>query len=141
LKKLLLSLLVLPLFCAPAWGQKAWKKKEKRFEPVVKEDARGYAGRYVSFADSYWVEVRADGAGRLTATLFEEGREVALRDLRLDGARLAATKVYDDGRTVPFAGLFANRVLNGHTAFGIMVDSPVKVAENLTVERAFYLLR
>ena len=138
---LLLSAAVLLFACVPASGQKAWKKKEKRFEPVAKQDARGYAGRYVGVEDSYWLDVRADDAGRLAATLFEEGRAVALRDLRLDGARLSATKVYDDGRTAPFAALFANRVLNGAKTFGVMVDGPVKVAENVIVSRIFYLLR
>ena len=143
MKKSLLLLLssVVLLVCVPASGQKKWKQKEKRFEPVVKEDVRGYAGRYVGLEDSQWLDVRADDAGRLTATLYEEGRAVALRDLRLDGARLAATKVYEDGRTAPFAGLFADRILNGVRAFGIMVESPVKLADNVTVERAFYLLR
>lgn len=141
MKKLLGLCLALSLAAAPAVGQKKWKQKGKRFEPVVKDDARGYAGRYVGVEDSYWLEVRADDAGRLTATLFEEGREIILRDLRLDGARLSATKIYDNGRTAPFAGVFANRTLNGRTAFGIMVDGPVRVAENVTVERIFYLLR
>jgi hypothetical protein len=141
MKKLLGLCLALSLAAAPAVGQKKWKQKEKRFEPVVKEDIRGYAGRYVGVEDSYWLDVRADDAGRMTVTLYEEGRAVALRDLRLDGARLTATKVYDDGRTAPFAGAFANRILNGRTAFGVMVDGPVKIAEDVIVERIFYLLR
>lgn len=138
---LLLSSVALLLACVPASGQKKWKQKEKRFEPVVREDARGYAGRYVGVEDSHWLDVRADAEGRLTATLYEEGRAVALRDLRLDGARLTATKVYEDGRAAPFTGLFADRVLNGVRAFGVMVDSPVKVADGVIIERLFYLLR
>ena len=138
---LLLSSVVLLLVCVPASGQKKWKQKEKRFEPVVKEDARGYTGRYVGVEDSYWLDVRADDADRLAVALYEEGRAVALRDLRLDGARLTATKVYEDGRTAPFAGLFADRVLNGARTFGIMVDGRVKLADNVTVERVFYPLR
>ncbi|HEY9283250.1 MAG TPA: hypothetical protein VIP46_07335 [Pyrinomonadaceae bacterium] len=138
---LLLSSVVLLLVCVPAAGQKKWKQKEKRFEPVVREDARGYAGRYVGVEESHWLDVRADAEGRLTATLYEEGHAVALRDLRLDGARLTATKVYEDGRAAPFAGLFADRVLNGVRAFGVMVDSPVKVDDGVIIERLFYLLR
>lgn len=151
-KSLLLLLSVFLLFASVSasgqkgWKQKEWKRKEdkqkeKRFEEVVREDARGYAGRYVGLEDSHWLEVRADGADRLTATLYEEGRAVALRDLRLDGARLTATKIYEDGRTVPFAGLFADRVLNGVRAFGILVDGRVGIAGNVAVERIFYLLR
>lgn len=141
MKKSLLVALSLALACVPAAGQRKWKQKDKRFEPVVREDSRGYAGRYVGVEDSHWLDVRADGAGRLTATLYEEGRAVALRDLRLDGARLTATKIYEDGRTAPFAGVFADRVLNGARTFGIMVDGPVRVAEDVTIQRIFYPLR
>ena len=143
MKKSLLLLLssVVLLVCVPVSGQKKWKQKEKRFEPVVREDARGYAGRYVGPDESHWLDVRADDANRLTVTLYEEGRPVALRDPRLDGARITATKVYEDGRTAPFAGLFADRILNGARAFGIIVDGPVKVTEDVTFRRVFYTLR
>ena len=144
MKKLLLLSLALLLTAAattPAAGQKPWKKKEKRFEPVVKQDARGYAGRYVGVEDSYVLDVRADADGRLSATLLEDGREVRLRDVRLAGARLTATKVFADDSTAPFAGLFADRVLNGERSSGIMVDGPVKVTEGVTLNRIFYTLR
>lgn len=145
MKKLLLLTLSLSLLAAataPAAVQKPWKKKkEKSFEPVVRQDARGYSGRYVGLEDSYVLDVRADADGRLTSTLLEDGREVRLRDLRLAGARLTATKIYADDSTAPFAGLFADRVLNGERAFGILVDGPVKVGEGVTIERIFYTLR
>ena len=143
MKKSLLLLLssVVLLACVPVSGQKKWKQKEKRFEPVVKEDARGYAGRYAGPDEDHWLDVRADAAGRLAVTLYEQGRPAALRDLRLDGARLTATKVYEDGRTAPFAGLFADRILNGVRAFGIVVDGPVKIDDHLTLQRVFYQLR
>ena len=150
-KSWLLLLSVVLLFASvPASGQKEWKQKEgkqkkakeKRFEEVVKQDARGYAGRYVGIEDSHWLDVSADAGGRLTATLYEEGRAVALRDLRLDGARLTATKIYEDGRTAPFAGTFADRVLNGERAFGILVGGFVKLPDGGGVaERLFYTLR
>ena len=141
-KSLLLLSSVVLLVCVPAAGQKKWKHKEKRFEPVVKEDARGYAGRYVGLEDSHWLNVRADDSGRLTMTLYEEGRAVPLRDLRLDGARLTATKVYEDGRTAPFAGTFADRVLNGVRAFGFLAEGSVKLPDGGGVtERLFYRLR
>ena len=142
MKKSLLIALSLALACAPAAGQKPWKKKkEKRFEPVVRQEARDYSGRYVGVEDSYVLDVREEADGRLTATLREDGREVRLRDVRLAGARLTATKIYADNSTAPFSGTFANRILNGETAFGIMVDGPVKVTEGVTVSRIFYTLR
>ena len=141
-KLLLVSLGLLLAAAAPAAGQKPWKKKkDKRFEPVVKQDARDYSGRYVGVDDSYVLDVRVDADGRLTLTLWEDGREVPLRDVRLAGARLTATKIHADDSTAPFAGTFANRILNGETAFGIMIDGPVKIAEGVTVSRIFYTRR
>jgi hypothetical protein len=91
--------------------------------------------------DSYVLDVRAEADGRLTATLWEDGREVRLRDVRLAGARLTATKIYADNSTEPFVGTFANRILNGETAFGILIDGPVKITGAGTFSRMFYTLR
>jgi hypothetical protein len=141
MRKLFGLCLALALAAAPAFGQKKSKQKEKRFEPVARADARSYAGRYVGIEDSHWLDVRADADGRLAATLWEEGREVPLRDLRLDGARLTATKAYADDSTAPFSGVFAERVLNGQRSFGILIDGPVRITDDLTFQRIFYTLR
>jgi hypothetical protein len=136
-----LSVAVLLLACVPAAGQKKWKQKEKRFEPVVKQAARDYAGRYVGLEDSHWLEVRAEDAERLAVTLYEEGRAVSLRDVRLDGSRLTATKVYEDGRAAPFSAVFADRILNGDRRFGVLVEGVVKLPGGGISERLFYTRR
>ncbi|MCA1555722.1 MAG: hypothetical protein LC747_03430, partial [Acidobacteria bacterium] len=65
-------LAVLTLCVAPvSGGQKLKnKKKEKRFEPVVKQQLEEYAGRYVGMQD-YYLEVRAVADGQLSIVSHE----------------------------------------------------------------------
>ena len=74
--KLIALALCLASVCAPqASAQKKYKHKEKRFEPVARQDVRDYAGRYVGIEDDYVVEVRVGEDGRLSATSREGGRD------------------------------------------------------------------
>jgi hypothetical protein len=134
-------LLLLPALVAPpeGWAQKH-KHKEKRFEPVVRADAGDYAGRYLGIDESYVLEIGTGADGTLKITSTEGARRAELRDIRLGGARLTATKVYDDGSTAKFEGLFAERVLNGVRAFGVVVSGLDIKLEGLTINRTFYRL-
>ena len=116
------------------------KHKEKRFEAVVRAEARDYAGRYVGIDDSYILEIGAEADGRLKITSREGARRAELRDIRLDGARVTATKVYEDGSTAKFEGLFADRVLNGERRFGVVVSGLDIKLDGMTIDRTFYRL-
>lgn len=139
MKRLLLMAFVVVLAAAaPAFAQKNKdKKKEKRFEPVVKQNVADYAGRYYGFEEGYYIEVRVD-AGTLSATSFEGERRAELRNIRLDGGKLSATKVYDDRTTRDFTATFVNRILNGASDFGMVVEGSVSIAPSVTVDRVFY---
>jgi hypothetical protein len=124
------------------FGQKKkWKNKEKRFEPVVKQSVTDYAGKYDGIDDEHFIEVRMDAAGRWLITSREGKRQSVLRDIRVDAARLTAIRIYADGSAEKFEGHFVNRILNGETVFGLLVEGPVKVDESLTIERVFYRRR
>lgn len=125
---------------ASAAPQKKWKSKEKRFEAVVKAEARDYAGRYVGIDDTYVLEIGVGDDGQLKITSAEGARRAELRDIRLDGARLTAMKVYADGTTAKFEGLFADRILNGERAFGVVVSGLNIQLDGLTINRTFYRL-
>jgi len=134
-------LAVLTLCVAPvSGGQKLKnKKKEKRFEPVVKQRLEEYAGRYIGMQD-YYLEIAAVADGQLAIVSHEGGRHATLQNIRLDGARLTATRVYPDGMTKDFEATFVNRVLNGDIRFGIMVENFEVKFEDLTLNNIFYRL-
>jgi hypothetical protein len=138
MKKLIAFALCLAASFAPqAVGQKK-KFKEKHFEPVARQNVRDYAGRYVGIEDEYVVEVRVGEDGRLSVTSREGQREARLEDLKLEGARVSATKVYADGRRAEFAATFVDRVLNGEREFGLMVEKLWVELPGLTVTQMFY---
>jgi hypothetical protein len=142
-------LALLTLVCAAAApvfggddGEQKFKnkpRKEKRFEPVVKENMADYAGRYVGLED-YYLEVKRDVDGQLAIVSQEGRRRATLHNISLTGARLTATRVYEDGTTKEFEATFVNRILNGDSRFGIMVENVEVKFEGLTFNRIFYRL-
>ena len=138
-KKLFALALCLAVLCpSQALAQKKNKHKEKHFEPVVRQNLRDYAGRYVGIEDDYVVEVRAESDGTLSVTSREGEREARLEGLKIDGARITATKVYRDGTRAEFAATFADRVLNGERAFGLLVEKLWIELPGMTVTQMFY---
>lgn len=140
MKKMLLMVVGLMLVCAaPALAQKTKvKNKEKRYETVVKQNVSDYAGRYAGFEAGYYIEVKAGAGGTLFATSIEGARRAELQNIKLEQGRLTATKVYEDGTTQTFAATFSNRILNGMTDFGMMIEGTINIAPSVTVNRVFY---
>ena len=129
-------------------GFRVEKFLEIRSVPAVKAQARDYAGTYK--ADSgYSFHLRVTGDGRLEAHGTEPGadatRSFTLRHAKLAGALLTGTKVYPDGATEPFEGLFIIRTERhsptdaGTTSYGLGVYfDPPKTGESFTLSRLFY---
>ncbi|HEV7902843.1 MAG TPA: hypothetical protein VGO96_03290 [Pyrinomonadaceae bacterium] len=130
-----------PAFGAEGGEQKFKNKppKEKRFEPVVKENLADYTGRYVGLED-YYLEVKRDVDGQLSIVSQEGRQRATLHNISLTGARLTATRVYQDGTTKEFEATFVNRILNGDSRFGIMVENVEVKFDGLTFNRIFYRL-
>ncbi|HEY3257690.1 MAG TPA: hypothetical protein VGJ64_02450 [Gemmatimonadaceae bacterium] len=132
-------------------GVRVEKYKEIRSEPVIKKNARDYAGSYEVPDLGFSLELRVDANGNLAVTGYDpvDGdasviRQFVLRNPRIDGALLTATKVYENGATEPFEGVFINRTSfdsptdRGVTTFGLgVVGSSVRVS-GLTLDRLFY---
>jgi hypothetical protein len=131
------SLCLVALATSNAVAQKK-KNKEKHFEPVARQNLRDYAGRYVGIEDDYVIEVRVGQDGKLAITSREGERTATLSDISLDGANLSATKTYADGKRASFSATFADRVLNGERAFGLLVEKLWIELPGLTVTRMFY---
>lgn len=136
--KLILLALCLAAALAPQGSAQKKKVKEKHFEPVARQNVGDYAGRYVGIEDEYVVEVRVGEDGRLLMTSREGRSEARLEDLKIEGARVSATKVYADGRRAEFVATFADRVLNGERSFGLMVEKLWVELPGLTVTQMFY---
>lgn len=133
------TLLVLTIATGESFAQKK-KFKEKRFEPAPRASVRDYAGKYVGIEASYFIEIAVSQDGKLSISSHEGEREATLKDVHVAGASLTATKVYTDGRSEKFHGMFANRILNGVSAFGILVDGMHVELEGLTLSSIFYTL-
>lgn len=147
-KKFAVALLILSaLLCAaPVYsddgGEQKFKnkpRKEKRFEPVVKENIADYTGKYIGLED-YYLEITRDVDGQLSIVSQEGRQRATLQNISLTGARLTATRVYSDGTTKEFEGTFVNRILNGDSRFGMMVENVEVKFEGLTFNRIFYRL-
>lgn len=145
MKRLLLMAAVLVLAsAAPALAQKSKvknkeiKTKEKRFETVVRESPADYAGRYEGFEAGYYIEIRVDSGNSLSGTSIEGDRRAELQNIKLEQGRLTATKVYSDGTRGEFTATFSNRILNGVTNFGMVIEGSISVAPGVTYDRVFY---
>jgi len=134
----LVALLLLTCVSAEVFGQKKKKTKEKRFEPVAKENLKDYEGTYVGVDPTYVIEVRVGEDGKLSVSSREGNKRMTLANIKVEGARLLARKVYADGTTAEFEGVFSNRVLNGERAFGILVDGAQVNVAGLILDRIFY---
>jgi hypothetical protein len=133
-------------------GVRVEKFKEVRSEPAPKTDARLYSGEYEADHGALSLRVYADGRAEATGTEpasdFTRTREFTLRNARVEGALLTGTKVYGDGSSEPFEGVFINRTDRnsptdpGTTAFGlgVLFRTP-KTVDGLTLDKIFYALK
>lgn len=118
-------LLVIATTSYAAQKDKAWKKKDKRFEPVAVA-LSGITGSYRGPAESYGLVLELAKDGTLRGNYVEMGRVAVLNAIALNGAEFTARASFDDGSSRTITGSFANRLLNGTTAFGLrMRDVPV----------------
>jgi len=132
-------------------GVRREKYKDVRSEPVVKQDITEYAGVYqvIDFGDV--IDLRIGRDGRIQADGHDSdqpSRAFVLQSARIEGAVLTATKVYRDGSTEPFEGVFMTRTERnaptdpGITTFGLgVVLATPREFEGNTFERLFYQLK
>ena len=111
---------------AAALDKTKYKKKEKRNitvevyvniknQPVVKNPAE-YSGLYRSDSSDYKLQLNVSSDGSATGSGYDslnfgDGQRVNfnLRDARVEGAVLSATKVFDNGTSEKFEAVFVNR--------------------------------
>jgi hypothetical protein len=111
-----------------ALGKTKHKKKEKKgfatetyvsmeSQAIVKNNIREYAGFYESSEGGSRLELRVSNDGTVTGNGYDYSGfnnavrkgKFTLRNARIEGALLSATKVYTDGATENFEAVFNNR--------------------------------
>jgi hypothetical protein len=115
---------------------------------VYSELAPSRSGSYeaTDFGRTLTLEVHAGGME--TGRGAEDGRKFELRDGRVDGSHLTATKRFADGTTEPLEGIFINRrriegrtareITSDRTTFGLGVTSVDLTFGGSTFDRLFY---
>ncbi len=136
------------------YGVRREKYKKISSEPVVKQNIRDYSGAYEVSDLGYSINIQVGSDGKIKATGSEmanggsqQVRRFKLENARIAGALLTATKVYEDGATEKFEGVFINRTEfnsptdNGVSAFGLgVIDNPVEFG-GVTFDKLFYQLK
>ena len=127
-------------------GVKKEKYREVRSEPVIVSDVRQYSGTYRVPDLDYSLEIRIGSSGEITGSGSEaQKRHFVLKSAKIDHALLTATKVYNEGATEKFEGVFIKRTeLNsptdkGDTSYGIAALIPARNNEELSKrDKLFY---
>ena len=135
------------------YGVRREKYKEVRSEPVIKQNIRDYSGVYEVSDLGHLINIQVGSDGNVKAIGSEPAngtrpaRRFRLEGANITGALLTATKVYEDGATEKFEGVFINRTEfnsptdNGVSAFGLgVVINPVEFA-GVTLNKLFYQLK
>ncbi len=122
MRKLALVLLIAVAFTSYADKVKVKNKKSKRFE-AVSVQAADVAGSYRGPAESYGLILEAAENGTLRGNYVEMGRVAVLNQIVLNGADFTARASFDDGSSKTIRGSFANRILNGESAFGLRMQA------------------
>ncbi len=135
----LIALLLTTSAALEVFGQKTKKAKDKRFEPVVRQNLRDYEGRYIGIDPEYIIEIQVAADGSLKINNLEDGRIVTLTNVKVMGAHVTADKTYFDGRKGSFDVTFGNRFLYGQGSFGLLVDClEVRLDGGIVLNRLFY---
>ena len=126
-----------------------------RSVPAIKQNPADYSGAYEDLSGmGFSLTLRVDASGRVEGTGYEPlndepavSRSFTLRNGRITGALITATKVYGNGSSEPFEGVFINKTVfesptdKGVTAFGLGVVGKQFQVGGVNVDKLFYQLK
>ena len=126
-------------------GVRMEKYKDVRSEPAVKQNIADYAGVYEVSDLGYMINIQVGSNGSVQASGNDKGRTFRLENARIEGALLTASKIYPNGASEKFEGVFLNRTDRnsptdpGVTIFGlgVVLNTPFE-SNGLTYEKLFY---
>ena len=132
------------------YGVSREKYKDVQSQPVAKQNIRDYSGVYEVYDSGDVIEIKVGSDGTVQANGSEklpQLRSFKLENAKIEGALLTASKVYNDGATEKFEGVFMTRTVRntptdgGVTLFGlgVLLNAPVEV-NGSTYDKLFYQL-
>jgi len=117
--------------------------------PAIKANPEDYSGSYEVPDLGFALRLQVDRSGRVEGTGYEPivdpavRRMFALRDGKIEGALITATKVYANGKSERLEGVFIDRTTfesptdKGTTSFGLgVIGKPIEVS-GLTLDKLF----
>lgn len=121
-------------------------------QPAVKANPEDYSGTYEVSDFGFALRVRVDHSGKVEGTGYEPiadpavRRMFTLRDGKIEGALITASKVYANGNSEKLEGVFMDRTTfesptdKGTTRFGLgVIGRPIEVS-GLTLDKLFFEL-
>jgi hypothetical protein len=137
------------------YGVRKERYKEVRCEPVINQDLKDYSGTYEAFDLGYSINLQIASNGKIEATGYEPaapdfttGRHFTLKEAKIEGALLTATKAYSDGTVEKLEGVFINRMEfnsptdSGVSAFGLgVIGKPMEVVNGVMQDKFFFELK
>jgi hypothetical protein len=136
------------------YGIRKEKYLKVESQPAVKENREEYSGTYEIPDLGFAMHLRVDHSGKVEGDGYEPfnsdpsvRRTFTLKDGKIEGALLTATKVYAGGHAEKLEGVFMNRTTfespidKGFTRFGLgTLGRPIEVSV-LTLDKFFYELQ
>lgn len=136
------------------YGIKKAKYLKVESQPVVKPNGEEYSGTYEIPDLGFALHLRVDHSGAVAGEGYEPiasdpsvRRAFTLKDGKIDGALLTATKVYADRNTERLEGVFMNRTTfesatdTGFTRFGLGALGRSIEVSGITLDKFFYELK
>ena len=132
-------------------GVRREKYKDVRSEPDVRQNIGDYSGLYEVSELGYVLSIQVGADGSVRANGHDGGsvsRPFDLHNGRIEGALLTATKVYPDGSTERFEGVFMTRTERDSPSdtgritlgLGVLLRTPIERA-GVTYDKLFYQLK
>jgi len=135
-------------------GVRVEKYKRVRSEAAISQNPENYSGTYEMSDLGFALRLRVDRNGNVEATGEEPlggavgvRRTFVLRNARVDGALLTGTRVYADGTSNYFEGVFINLTSfdspadKGVSTFGLGVTGRAVAVSGVVLDKFFYELK
>lgn len=129
-------------------GVKVERYRNIEATPLVKANPAAYSGRYAVQGLDFDLELTVASNGVATGSGVDEGRPFTLRNGRVEGVLLTATKVYRNGRTEPLEGAFITqrvregtspqRITYDHSETGLGVTGLDVHIDSINLTKLFY---